>query len=110
LPVLTLSPPRVLQRCTTVRQLGELKDDAWRLQMQMELQKMAGQLEALGQPAGDEEEEPGGDTAQDMGQLDAEIALLDRELAAARIELQGLQDDVAATGQHLEAAAAALTE
>jgi hypothetical protein len=115
-------------------QLQELTEDAWKLQVFVELQRMGQQLERL---ASHEEDsgcasvqgpdcasKPAQDTAQhgpstsdgqhDAGleSLDKEIAELDKQLVAARAELQGLlqdkvalEDEVVLAGQQLDALA-----
>lgn len=102
--------------CCCPLQLVELQDDAWKLQVFVELQRMGQQLERLtsqdegGLSTKDQDcaaDKPGnpstdGDSNHqaDLDEMDKEIAELDKQLVAARAELQGLlQDKVALEGQ-----------
>jgi hypothetical protein len=115
--------------CCSPFQLVELQDDAWKLQVFVELQRMGQQLERLasqdegglstkdqGCAGGDDKPHAStdGDSNHqaDLDDLDKEIAELDKQLVAARAELQGLLQDkvelegqVVLTGQQLEALA-----
>lgn len=97
-------------------QLVEVQDDAWKLQVFVELQRMGQQLERLAsqdeggvstkdQDSVADKPHPStdGDKSNhqaDLDDLDKEIAELDKQLVDARAELQGLlQDKVALEGQ-----------
>lgn len=101
--------------CCCPLQLDELQDDAWKLQVFVELQRMGQQLERLAsqdegglstkdQDCAADKPHPSTDGYSnhqaDLDEMDKEIAELDKQLVAARAELQGLlQDKVALEGQ-----------
>lgn len=114
---------------THTRQLVELQEDAWKLKVYMELQRMGQQLERLASGPGDSKDaeadcagkerdtaaadEHGVSTGSGvpsckqheagLQELDDEIADLDRQLVAARAELQGLMQAAQSVEGELEA-------